>query len=198
MLIPTDRRAAGAPPTLPQDGLAVEADASLFRRTPTARQRIDTPRGTAVVRPVTPLDASGIDTFIQRLSSAARFRRFHSGVDRLSARQLAAIVDVDHIHRETLIAVAGYQVVGVVQFVELPSDPTAVDIAVVVADEWQGLGLGRRLLTAISDAAQGTGHGSAVVLVQGDNAAILHLLRTSGRPLHSQIQGASVDVVVQL
>ncbi|WP_370324655.1 N-acetyltransferase family protein [Euzebya sp.] len=183
---------------MPDAPAPLSTSAGLFAGSAAPRLDLATARGQVLVRPVSPLDADRVDAFVAGLSAASRFRRFNTGVHRLSPSQLAAIVDVDHRGRETLVGVAGRRVVGLVQSIELPADPTAVDIAVVVDDAWQGHGLGRLLLQAIAAAAQATGHGTALVMVQADNGAVLHLIRSSGLPTASQRQGASVDITIQL
>jgi acetyltransferase len=54
------------------------------------------------------------------------------------------------------------------------------DIALVLADAWQGRGLGRRLLTTLLDHAQTAGVREAVGVVLATNVAMLRLVRSMG------------------
>src|SRR2546423_9707019 len=51
------------------------------------------------------------------------------------------------------------------------------DLAIVVADEWQKQGLGTRLVAALADRAASRGITAFAVDVQGDNYAVIKLLR---------------------
>ncbi|MGI9015557.1 MAG: GNAT family N-acetyltransferase [Euzebya sp.] len=150
------------------------------------------------MRPINPLDTREVEAFTRRLSPTSRFRRFHSPVHRLSAHQLAGMIDVDHLHRESLVAIAGRRVVGVAQYLEQSSPPQSVDLAIVIADEYHGQGLGRTMMSAVIDAATATGYVCATALIQADNARALHLFRPTDRPVTASRSGATVEVRIEL
>jgi acetyltransferase len=87
-------------------------------------------------------------------------------------RHLALVAsEADEDGDETLVAEA--------RFVRRPDAPVA-DFAVAVADDWQGLGLGRRLVAKLVRSASRRG----VLVLEGevlaDNARMLGLLRSMG------------------
>ena len=64
-----------------------------------------------------------------------------------------------------------------------PGDPGAAEIAVTIADEWQGRGLGTALLTRLSDRARQEGIGRFTATVSADNVAMTRLLWKMGAVL---------------
>lgn len=136
------------------------------------------------LRPVVPGDLAAVDALIRGLSARSRYLRFHTGLRRLTSHQLAGIVEVDHHARETLVVTTRdgrrSRVVALGQFVAVGGG--AVELALVVADDWQGRGLGRRLARSLVRAAREEGHATVVALVLRDNAAALAVLEGLGRP----------------
>lgn len=194
---------ASAPPgpsprSLADDGMPLVGAASLFEGSWTRRRVLTTGHGPVVIRAATPLDTSPVDHFVRTLSPTARFRRFHSAVNRLTDRQLAGLVDVDHRDRETLLAVSGRTVVGMGQYLVQTHPKDSVDLAVVVADDWQRLGLGRELLSATVEAASANGFRTATAYVQAENRAMLSLLRGVPMPMVSANEGSVVEVLIDL
>jgi len=59
-------------------------------------------------------------------------------------------------------------------------DPQAAEIAVTIADDWQGRGLGAELLARLSDRARQEGICRFTALVAADNAAMAGLLGSRG------------------
>jgi len=112
-----------------------------------------------------------------RLSPDTVYRRFHSPIRGLSREALHHLVDVDHDLREAVVAVVGGDVVGVARYDRSPGDPTTAEFAVVVEDAWQGLGLGRQLLTELTDLAAQRGVRTLTATVQADNDRMLGLIR---------------------
>jgi GNAT superfamily N-acetyltransferase len=186
------------PRAVPDDGQPVVIDPAVFRAPAGVRSVIQTVRGPIVVRPVTPLDAAGVDALIRTLSPASSIRRFHAPVSALTPRQLAGIVDVDHRTRETLVALDGDRVVGLVQYLEVPPGAATAEVAVVVADQWHRVGLGRHLLEEVLAAAARSGHTMATALVQADNRPVLELVRTAGLPVAVHRDGTVLELLIDL
>ena len=202
MLMPLSAPPPASPVSLPDDGMPLAGGPALFDVPAARRHVVPTARGPVLQRPVTPLDTHAVDRFVRGLSPTSRFRRFHSAVHRLTDRQLAGVVDVDHRGRETLLAVAGSgaaaRVVGMGQYLVQSQSADSVDLAVVVDDEWQRLGLGRLLLEATVDAARESGFRTATAYVQAENRAMLTLLRGTRLPMARSNEGAIVEVLIDL
>jgi GNAT superfamily N-acetyltransferase len=112
-----------------------------------------------------------------RLSADTVYRRFHSPLRGLSRESVHHLVDVDHDLREAVVAVVGGEVVGVARYDRSPGDPATAEFAIVVEDAWQGVGLGRQLLTELTDLAARRGVSTLTATVQADNEPMLWLLR---------------------
>lgn len=128
-------------------------------------------------RPVRPGDLRAFLRLWPRLSPETRYRRFHSPVHRLPMSAVRRLIRVDHDLREALVAVVGSEVVGVARYDRSPAEPTSAELAVVVEDAWQGVGLGRQLLREVIDLAARRGVRTVTATVQEDNERVLGLVR---------------------
>jgi len=104
------------------------------------------------LRPIAPEDKPLLAASFERLSEESRYRRFFSTINELSSAQLDYLVDVDHSDHEAIIAVdpASGEMLGVARYIRSGEDPQSAEVAVTVADDWQGRGLGRALLDRLT------------------------------------------------
>lgn len=116
--------------------------------------------GKVTIRPIRPEDAALEQEFIQHLSPQARYFRFMNTLRELSPAQLIRFTQIDYDREMAFVAVleseAGETEIGVARYVTNP-DGESCEFAIVVADQWQGQGLARRLMAAVIDAARGRG-----------------------------------------
>jgi len=131
---------------------------------------------TLATRPVRSDDGPRFCRLWDRLSPDTVYRRFHAplhspppGAQRL--------VEVDHDVREALVAVVGPDVVGVARYDRSPADPTTAEIAVLVEDAWQGVGVGRQLVQELTQLAGRRGVRTFTATVQPDNDRVVGLIR---------------------
>jgi GNAT superfamily N-acetyltransferase len=127
-------------------------------------------------RPVRPDDGPLFCRLWDRLSPETVYRRFHAPLRRPPA-DATRLVDVDHDLREALVAVVGGEVVAVARYDRSPADPATADVAVVVEDAWQGVGIGRQLLAELTGLAARRGVRSLTADVQADNDRVVGLVR---------------------
>ena len=127
-------------------------------------------------RPVRPDDAPLFCRLWDRLSPETVYRRFHAPL-RLPPADAHRLVEVDHDLREALVAVVGGEVVGVARYDRSPTDPRTADVAVVVEDAWQGVGVGRQLLAELTALAGRRGVRTLNADVQADNDRVVGLVR---------------------
>ena len=142
-----------------------------------------------VIRQVHRADAPLLADGFARLGPESRRLRFLRRKDELSAAELRYFTDVDHHHHEALGALdhTGGRGVGVARYVRDTGDPLSAEIAVTVADDWQGRGLGTELLAQLSGRARAEGIHRFTALVSADNAAMTALLRSaSADPVHRE------------
>lgn len=103
------------------------------------------------------------------------YRRFHAPVRRPGPATVRYLLDVDHDLREAVVAVVGDDVVGVARYDRPATDPSRAEVAVLVEDGWQGVGVGRQLLRALAERAAARGVTTVTADVQPDNARALAL-----------------------
>jgi GNAT superfamily N-acetyltransferase len=132
---------------------------------------------TVATRPVRPTDGVLFRRLWPRLSRESIYRRFHSPLRELAPEAVDRFVTVDHDLREAVVAVVGGEVVGVARYDRSPADPATAEVAILVEDAWQGVGLGRQLLLELIDLAAGRGVRTFRADVQRDNDRVIGLVR---------------------
>jgi acetyltransferase len=137
---------------------------------------------TITVRAIRPEDAEMEASFVRSLSENARHFRFMVALKELTRemlirftqidydRELALVALVEREGRESQIAVARYA----------RADAETADVAIVVADAWQGQGIGGRLFRMLIDAARARGIARLEAEVLRENAGALALLARLG------------------
>ena len=118
------------------------------------------------LRLLEPGDANLIRLFYWRLSSETIYRRFLSPIKPPANALVKRLVDIDHQDREALIALDERGIVGVARY---STAGASREVAIVVADEWQGRGLGRLLLRRLANIARARGIASFHATMLGDN-----------------------------
>ena len=154
---------------------------------------------TVLIRQVRGTDAPLLADGFARLSARSRQLRFLGPKKMLSATELRYLTDVDHHDHEAIGALspAEGRGVGVARYIRDADDPRAAEIAVTIADDWQGRGLGTELLTRLSDRARQAGIGRFTATVSADNVAMPRLLWKMGAELTGRSRG-TVDYEVAL
>jgi RimJ/RimL family protein N-acetyltransferase len=134
------------------------------------------------VRPLGPADRAPLADAFEHLSDESRYRRFLGPKPRLSERELSELTELDHLDRDALGAFerATGRLVGVARYAVHHTDHSSADIAVTVADEWQGHGLGTALARAIVHRAESSGIARLTGTTFADNHACRALLRRLG------------------
>ncbi len=115
---------------------------------------------TVTIRPIRPEDADLEQDFVRNLSSETKYYRFMNTLKELSPAQLVRLTQIDYDREMAFVAVtevAGQEVeIGVARYAMNP-DGESCEFAIVVADDWQGKGLARRLMGVIIDTARSRG-----------------------------------------
>jgi GNAT superfamily N-acetyltransferase len=131
-----------------------------------------------VIRPIEPDDKAGLSAAFERLSDESRYRRFLSPHARLSNAELRYFTEVDHRDHEALVAIdpRTREGVGVARFVRDRVRADSAEVAVAVADDWQGRGIGTELLRRLADRAREEGVARFTALALAGNEPMRHLL----------------------
>jgi acetyltransferase len=146
--------------------------------------------GSAVVRPIHPDDADLLQAFVRGLSPESRWFRFASHMPELPARMLARYTLIDYDREMALIAVVkvaegspgavgGQRMIGVARYITNP-DGASCEFSLAVADDFQGRGLGQRLMLSIIEAARAKGLAQIVGLILANNGPMLRLMTSLG------------------
>ena len=139
--------------------------------------------GTRVqIRPITPEDRAELAAAVRRLSPQSRYQRFLGAIDGLDERTLSYLTEIDHHDHEALVAfdAGDGQAVGVARYARAPAGTDAAELAVVVADPWQGQGLGTLLIRRLVGRAQDEGITRLTALVLAANSDMLQLFEHEG------------------
>jgi acetyltransferase len=155
------------------------------------------PDGAVVTaRPIRPEDAVMEASFVRHLSDAARYFRFMVGLQELPRELLIRFTQIDYDRELALVALvargAEQLQVGVARYVM--TDPSTANVAIVVADEWQRKGIGKRLFEMLIDAARARGITRLEGEVLAENHAASALVKAFGFELSPS--GAGDDLVV--
>jgi GNAT superfamily N-acetyltransferase len=143
---------------------------------------MQTSSSNVVIRPIARTDRQRLAEAFSELSEDTRRRRFGGLASQLGARELDRLTDVDHHEHEALAAVApgDGRIVGVARYIALPDDPGAAEVAIAVDDEWQGRGLGRRLMRRLAERASDEGITRLLAYVGADNRPVLGWIARAG------------------
>jgi acetyltransferase len=135
------------------------------------------------LRPIRPEDAAIEQAFVQRLSPESRHFRFMNMMRELTPLMLARFTQIDYDREMAFVATldedGAEREVGVVRYVINP-DGESCEFALVVADEWQRRGLGRRMMTLLIDVARKRGLREMMGHVLADNRQMLALCESLG------------------
>jgi RimJ/RimL family protein N-acetyltransferase len=150
---------------------------------------------------VKPSDSELIAKAWLLLSEESQRKRFLAPKPRLTERDLRYLTEIDGHNHVALIALrldAPDRLVGVARYVRLPDDPETAEVAVTVADNMQGQGIGKALSILLADEARGRGIKRFTAAVLSDNRPALRLMETMWRRLESHTDHGVRDVVADL
>jgi RimJ/RimL family protein N-acetyltransferase len=150
---------------------------------------------------LTPADAPLLADAFERLSGESRRLRFLAPKPSLSQAELRYLTEVDGHRHEALAAIDPRTGRGVAigRFVSDPSSPDRAEVAITVADDWQGQGLGKIMLSRLVGRAREEGVRSFTALVSTDNRSMQSLLRRtdSDASIH-QISNGVAEYEIEL
>jgi acetyltransferase len=131
------------------------------------------------LRPMRPDDVEREQRFFDSLSERSRYQRFMQHLPRLPAHMLARFTQLDYDRELALVAVHDGAFLGVGRYGPNPDGETA-EFALVVADAWQGKGIGRALLERLCRAAREAGYKALYGYILLANHDMLDLARRLG------------------
>ena len=156
---------------------------------------------TVTIRPIRPEDADLEQEFVRNLSAETKYFRFMNTLRELSATQLVRLTQIDYDREMAFIAVTdidGKEIeIGVARYATNP-DGESCEFAIVVADDWQGKGLARRLMGVIIDTARSRGVKYMNGDFLGENRRMIQFVTSLGFVLspHPEDSGLKRGVLV--
>lgn len=152
------------------------------------------------IRPVAADDKQALAEGFERLSDASRYRRFLTPHGSLSPAELRYFTEVDHHDHEALVAIDPQtgQGVGIARYVRTATDSKSAELAIAVVDDWQRMGVGTRLATALSERAQEEGITMFTGLVLAENELMLNLANDLGAVRIIHQERGTVEVTLEL
>ncbi len=137
-----------------------------------------------VLRESVPSDAQALQAFVRALSPDARYQRFLVGLAELPPGLLASLAAADQIGHIALLAEAQVYgrllVVGEARAVVMPAAADTAEFAIAVAEDWQGAGIGSRLLRNLESRARSAGIRHLTGDVLQTNRQALDFMRQRG------------------
>jgi acetyltransferase len=140
--------------------------------------------GTSVtLRPLRPEDRDIESAFVKGLSPETRHNRLLGGARAITREYIESLVRVDYTRDMALAATTmlggGETLIGVARYV-LDKDSESAEFAIVVADSWQGRGIGSRLLKKLIEVARRRGVKRLYGEILGANRPMLEFVRKLG------------------
>lgn len=145
------------------------------------------------VRPIHPDDKEALRAGFERLSPAARYRRFLSPMGRLSDRSLRYFTEIDYHDHFAWAAIdlgqPGEPGIGVARYICDPDRPAVAEPAVAILDDYHGRGLGTLLLDLLIHSAVDHNVAEFRASVMDDNQAMRHMFERAGARLTRESPG---------
>ena len=137
-------------------------------------------------------DAEAVLQFFGDLSERSLYLRFH-GFPALGPSLVAPLLDPDWDERGCLIGSHDGRIVALADYARL-RDKRVAEAAFAVHDDFQGRGVGTRLLERLADAAAAVGIEEFVAEVLPDNAHMLAVFQGAGFDVVRELAGGEVEV----
>lgn len=153
------------------------------------------------IRPLRWDDGQRLTKFLASLSEESRFMRFLSNIKEFTPKQLARLTQIDY-HRDMALAAviehnSGDELIGVARYMLLPNT-TSAEFALVVRDDYQGHGIGAKLMNALFEVAKEQQLKVIEGLVLGKNSNMLRLMTRLGFRVEADPDDHALRRVVKL
>jgi GNAT superfamily N-acetyltransferase len=161
--------------------------------------------GTEVtVRSVRADDRERIAVAFSKLERDSVYRRFFTYRAELGEGELAHLADIDFKSEVMLIATVPTKdlevVIGSTRYVEVEprEGARAAEVAFTVEEDFQGIGLGGRLLAHLADIARDNGFAWFEADVLRENKGMLKVFERTGWPMRHRHEGTTVHITLAL
>ncbi|HHJ52531.1 MAG TPA: GNAT family N-acetyltransferase, partial [Caldithrix abyssi] len=140
-----------------------------------------------LLRPATPQDVPLVEDFMQRVSRESLQMRFMAAVSQVPRTVIEELCNGDFTDAGCLLAVDTKEhepkVVGLGNYIGMNNGRSA-EVAFLVADEYQGLGISTILLERLAGLAAANGYIELEAEVLPDNQPMINVFKSSGFEVH--------------
>lgn len=145
------------------------------------------------LRPIRGGDDEKLIVFHRHLSSDSIYRRYFGFHPDLSHEEVRRLTRVDYVDRLAIVIEDGDDLVAVGRYDRCPQS-TVAEVAFIVRDDYQHLGLGHLLLENLAGAAWARGVTSFSAETLFSNRDMMSVFRHSGFPLTSSVSQGEISV----
>jgi acyl-CoA hydrolase/GNAT superfamily N-acetyltransferase len=142
-------------------------------------------------RPINPTDQPLMKDLQYTLSEEAVYYRFFTHLKRFPQKEIQQFVYIDHRQDEAIVVTVpeahGEEIIGMGRYY-LDTKTNRAEVAFVVADQWQGRGIGKFLLNTLTRIAKRNGIRGFTAEVLAENKAMQAVFNHSGLKTSSELQ----------
>ncbi len=154
-----------------------------------------------LLRAIRPDDQERLVAFVGRLSSHARYLRFHHTVSRLSEEEARHFSNIDYKDSFALVAIIGEggeeEIIAVGRYYRM-SDSDAAEVAFTVEDKYQMKGIGTHLLEQLMIIARQNGIRVFEAFVLPENKNMLEVFFHEGFRVSEQLEDGVLRLVLEM
>jgi RimJ/RimL family protein N-acetyltransferase len=151
----------------------------------------------AVVRPIGPDDREAFLAFHAALSDESRYFRYFTARRKLPEKEVRHFTEVDPRDHAGIVTLVGGEIVGHALYDRL-DDPEHAEVALEVADAFQGHGVGTAMLAELAGTAARAGIRRFVAHVLPANRRMLQVFHDLGFAERARFEDGVVRVEVEL
>jgi acetyltransferase len=152
------------------------------------------------IRSIHPGDAALLVEMFGHLSAHTRRLRYHAFTAELPMEHAILMSDLDPARQAALVATlredGSEHIIGVTQLARASANTVEAEVAIVVRDDFHGMGLGTHMLTHLLAVAHGMGIERLFGWVKSENMAMLRLFQKTDLPIC--IEHCSGEMLVEL
>jgi RimJ/RimL family protein N-acetyltransferase len=150
-----------------------------------------------VLRGIAPADREAFLAFHSGLSDESRYFRYFSARRKLPEQEVRHFTEVDQRDHAGVVLLVGGEIVGHALYDRL-ADPAEAEVALEVADAFQGHGVGTAMLAELARTAARAGVRRFVAHVLPTNRRMLEVFRGLGFEEHARFEDGVVRVAIEL
>jgi RimJ/RimL family protein N-acetyltransferase len=152
-------------------------------------------------RPVKPTDEPALSEMLYSLSDQTVRTRYFTHTIKFPHKDVQKLTNIDYQNDLAIVGVVpgpgGEEIVAIAQYFTEATSQSA-EVAFVVQDEWQQKGMGTILMAYLARIARQRGIRRFLAKVLPVNRPMIAIFHNSGYKVHTEFDGETYDVVVDL